>query len=1151
MFNNKTGVSLRTLYLLIFLSITALFCIGAAENEIEGYPHLKQMQLGFTGAWLPNYDPAFLPEGDFADIQNMRYCDSGIKGVSGYSDINSSALSTYLKVRNGFHFYKDQPVESHILVSAYNSGETASRVMQNTTVVPNAGDFSATVVHTDAAGADIGRFAAAPLGTMTYCNGKESLIWGGDESVVGGFVNYDPNYVFSYDYSEAINDPVNATDNNAVLHGASGGIDNDVMLLLILDNNVTDTSPVTPHTVTNNNVTFDAATKVFGTHSAVFNGTTAYLTVPDNADFDFSTGVFTIDTRCRIDTLPNNDILYYQKTDIEAIGFTLGALEPVAGDTITGKVTGKTAIVDSVVVTGGTWAGGNAAGTIYVHTVSGVFNAEIVTVGGVDSLALDADFADHGDNYMQAVITPTGEVQILVYECYGAGASVVDIRTPAATIAVNTWYHVEIVEDGSIWYIFVDGVLKVSLSGETDRAKNYISTVQIGYNNTVYYDGFIDEYRISDVARHTTNFEIPTQAYSSSTALTYFYIGTTRANQGFKPYIDTVNTLPSTMQVYYWTGGVWLPVSGLVDGTSASGISLAQPGSVSYTSTVGYAKTRYLNGRVLYWYKVFVSAVSANTDIYYATANAPIQAIKDLWSGDYSGIASFRKWDAVTYTDYTIEVADPDSLSVAVLDSLATTHYVYVGFTEPQQALDVYLVAGKENSNNCLMTLAYFNGTSWAAITKDDGTLSGATSFGKSGVVSWTGIAHESEFPASLAGEGPFYYYQIAFSATLDAEVEINYIAGIPASKSILAYQFPIYYQNRTLLCNREGKPSEILIGAQDSPDVFSGNDSKTITLGSDALTAGAGIFNRFGSSIYNFAIFTQLTKTWLMDGYSVSGDGQFRTYQVSSTIGCPAPLTMTVCEIPYEIAQDALRHIVLWLSYDGPVGFDAGVVKPIAGIEPYFNPNDSRCINYTCVDSSKAFFDPLNKEWNLLIPSGSSATTNNVWLIYDILRKKWFKKSPAAYPQSGWIVQDTKGTQYPYLGFDDGFVRRDENGNTFDGTPITQYVVTGDIVPEKSIWGVCQIDFLKLVCKAKNTGTATTISAWHRSNATDTWAALAGVPMFSTGNRLVQHTQRLNKRGIDHQFKFQAVTSDIADGFEPLAMGLMYHTVATDTVAD
>jgi hypothetical protein len=80
------------------------------------------------------------------------------------------------------------------------------------------------------------------------------------------------------------------------------GVDSYTKLLLHFDNNVID-SESTPKTVTNNNVTFSDSIKKFGSHAAIFNGTSAYLTVPDSDDFNLSNVNFTIDLWVRFNTL--------------------------------------------------------------------------------------------------------------------------------------------------------------------------------------------------------------------------------------------------------------------------------------------------------------------------------------------------------------------------------------------------------------------------------------------------------------------------------------------------------------------------------------------------------------------------------------------------------------------------------------------------------------------------------------------------------------------------------------------------------------------------------------------------------------------------------------------------------------------------------
>ena len=175
---------------------------------------VKDIQL--TGKMITSTNGVFIGE-NFSELSNLRYNNFGLEGVGGMSKINSTALSTYPKMLNGFHFMKDQPSESHILVQAWNSGLTSSVVYQNETAIPGTGDFNTTIVHTDASGSSIGRFSTSPNGELAYCNGKESLMWGGDEFRVTKFTNYNPDESFSYDFTAEVNNTLNDTDNIATL----------------------------------------------------------------------------------------------------------------------------------------------------------------------------------------------------------------------------------------------------------------------------------------------------------------------------------------------------------------------------------------------------------------------------------------------------------------------------------------------------------------------------------------------------------------------------------------------------------------------------------------------------------------------------------------------------------------------------------------------------------------------------------------------------------------------------------------------------------------------------------------------------------------------------------------------------------------------
>lgn len=156
-------------------------------------PENKENQEHFfpfsDGTWMPGFDPAQIGAKNFRELLNMRYKPRGVEGVRGYSKINTTALSSYPKIRSGVQLLAPgRTVDSYVLVQAENSGETASVVYENRTDIPDQGDFQGTALHTDATGAGLGRFSKAPGQNVTYANGVENCIYGGDEMECAAFM---------------------------------------------------------------------------------------------------------------------------------------------------------------------------------------------------------------------------------------------------------------------------------------------------------------------------------------------------------------------------------------------------------------------------------------------------------------------------------------------------------------------------------------------------------------------------------------------------------------------------------------------------------------------------------------------------------------------------------------------------------------------------------------------------------------------------------------------------------------------------------------------------------------------------------------------------------------------------------------------------
>jgi len=107
----------------------------------------------------------------------------------------------------------------------------------------------------------------------------------------------------------------------------------------------------------------------------------------------------------------------------------------------------------------------------------------------------------------------------------GFGVYGVDnVVTTGGPVTFNTWHHIAITRESGVIYIFVDGDLKKTQAYTTNLVHSYL---HIGHepNRTfspeVFYAGYMDDVRISNYARWTSNFTVPTPTYAFTTSKIY------------------------------------------------------------------------------------------------------------------------------------------------------------------------------------------------------------------------------------------------------------------------------------------------------------------------------------------------------------------------------------------------------------------------------------------------------------------------------------------------------------------------------------------------------------------------------------------------------------------------------------------------------
>jgi hypothetical protein len=303
--------------------------------------------------------------------------------------------------------------------------------------------------------------------------------------------------------------------------------------------------------------------------------------------------------------------------------------------------------------------------------------------------------------------------------------------------------------------------------------------------------------------------------------------------------------------------------------------------------------------------------------------------------------------------------------------------------------------------------------------------------------------------------------------------VVIDLVAGVPAQVPIETYTFPVKYKERLMLCGyKQGNQgNRIDFSDINAPDVFNGENTslgglQSIYVGtSEDLTCAIQLYNRFGSNLFASLALFKANELYLLTGDSPL---DFKLFPVSKKIGCPCPGTLDTAEVGFQLGEEVARNVALFVSNAGPMMYDGATLAPIAGIDNYFDPNESVSVNFDYIDKAQGWFDSTYREYNILLPIGASQVSLNYWLVYDIVRKKWFQKdtNTGEPVQCGWSVTETAGDQKTYGGLLTGNIVQLENGANWAGSPIVNTVQTGDFFPTGNEWDITRMRRLKFSAK-------------------------------------------------------------------------------------
>jgi hypothetical protein len=135
-------------------------------------------------------------------------------------------------------------------------------------------------------------------------------------------------------------------------------------------------------------------------------------------------------------------------------------------------------------------------------------------LNALPALSTICSHATDANNQYRWTVSSTG---VIAFTVISASVTIISLSSAAGVIATGQFYHLELVKNGNDYTIRVDGVAVATVT-DADAIPNFTSTFKIGADGgaTNFFNGWIDEFRFSAVARHTADFTPPAAPYNTS-----------------------------------------------------------------------------------------------------------------------------------------------------------------------------------------------------------------------------------------------------------------------------------------------------------------------------------------------------------------------------------------------------------------------------------------------------------------------------------------------------------------------------------------------------------------------------------------------------------------------------------------------------------
>ena len=512
-----------------------------------------------------------------------------------------------------------------------------------------------------------------------------------------------------------------------------------------------------------------------------------------------------------------------------------------------------------------------------------------------------------------------------------------------------------------------------------------------------------------------------------------------------------VNTTAAVAQIHYWNGS-WTGTSGFTDGTvSVAGKTMSGDGTMSFTMPTDCIP-HYLFDASGFWYRISLASggpLSADVKLNQFQYGATVwQSIQNVWDGIPD--------NAIEAYLYTSADASYDFYAGTAITISGMTSSDKVTFNSNRPIIAFYVnPRATPNLLTATMTVKYNNGTTFTAVSNlDDQTSVGGITLSQPG---WVSFTHPSdEQPGTFRSSTLYsYWYEISFNATISADTVIGistrpYLDLMDYGKCIALCA----YKNR-MAYSFEKIGGYIAMSGAGFPMGLNGVDFTLIDIGDGRVNKAVAI-KRF----YNELLVWQEEKgkdggcLTLIEGYSVPTFGKriistlHGTFSNKSAVvveDVPGSGSLTVSGGQLTSTKSKITA-AYFICRDGIYVTDGKGLELISGhVQDYFDPRKSICIRRGYEKQHWIDYDSVYKVLRVGLVTGASATTPNVFLVYDIENAAWMEDDLAQPLLCHTEVEGGSG-QFPLLqlggGATDGFIYQLNLTYQDSGQTITAYVV-------------------------------------------------------------------------------------------------------------